>query len=550
MIFIGGLLISAGILMSTNLTAAQSSTASQASQWTQNAGAGISVPACGSSSNLEPTCTGASPSVTISWTWTPNTAHPRECNLANVGIYQSGVQIQGYQRACNDGITWTGGESNTPYTYNAYFIDVDGNPPIETASGSFSTPNCAPPPPPPPPPPLPQPDLVIQFPSLSPESPLENQAVTFRGTLLNQGGSVAGASDTRLRIDLNNNGWIAGEPEFINPAGAQGIGGTEGQSFTPWPAVLGTHSYQICADSGNVVAESDEGNNCSASQTFIVTAITYTVTASINSRSGTITGPDISCPGDCSESYPSGTAVTLIATPSAGYAFSSWTGACAGQTSSCSIPTMDANKVTAVNFSVVPPFDYSLSDSGNSNVTKSGVNESTTNTITKTRTSGATQSVALSVSGQPAGVTVGIANQGCSPDCTSIITFTVPPSTPVGTYPITVTGSPLGKQTNFNLVISGSPFSVSCLASPSPALLGQTVTWTAMVVGGVPPFTYSWSGTNIPTSPAPNTNPFSIVYSTIGQKTATVIVTDTDSVSANCPVSTVRINFDPDFEEF
>ncbi|KKT79098.1 MAG: hypothetical protein UW76_C0037G0001, partial [Parcubacteria group bacterium GW2011_GWF2_44_8b] len=86
--------------------------------------------------------------------------------------------------------------------------------------------------------------------------------------------------------------------------------------------------------------------------------------------------------------------------------------------------------------------------------------------------------------------------------------------------------------------------------SPSPALLGQTVTWTAAVTGGVPPFTYSWSGTNIPTSPAPNANPFSIVYSTIGQKTATVTVTDTDSVSANCPAGTVRINFDPDFEEF
>src|SRR3989344_9033342 len=112
--------------------------------WSSPAGSGVSVPACGSSSNLAPTCAGSSPSVTVNWTWIPNAAHPRECNLVNLGIYKSGVQVQGYQRACNDSIIWTGGESNTPYTYNVYFVDVDGNSPIETASGSFTTPDCTP----------------------------------------------------------------------------------------------------------------------------------------------------------------------------------------------------------------------------------------------------------------------------------------------------------------------------------------------------------------------------------------------------------------------
>src|SRR3989338_2988363 len=115
------------------------------SRWVESAGSGVSVPACGSSSNLAPTCAGSSPYVTISWSWTPNTAHPRECNLVNVGVYKGGVQVQSYGgRACNDSVTWTGGESNTPYTYNVYFLDVDGNHPIETASGSFSTPDCTP----------------------------------------------------------------------------------------------------------------------------------------------------------------------------------------------------------------------------------------------------------------------------------------------------------------------------------------------------------------------------------------------------------------------
>ena len=197
------------------------------------------------------------------------------------------------------------------------------------------------------------------------------------------------------------------------------------------------------------------------------------------------------------------------------------------------------------------PIDYTLSDQGTTNVPKTSGNAFGNNIITKTLTSGVTQPITITATGMPAGVSVGYdANRNCSPSCSSTITFTVPSNTPVGTYSITVTGSPLNKQTSFNLVVSGSPMSVSCSASPSPALIGQTVTWTANVSGGTPPFTYSWSGTNIPSSPAPNTNPFNISYSTIGQKTTTVTVTDTDSVQATCPASTVQINFNPKFEEF
>ncbi len=195
-------------------------------------------------------------------------------------------------------------------------------------------------------------------------------------------------------------------------------------------------------------------------------------------------------------------------------------------------------------------FNYSLSNSGTSNVTKTSGNAFTQNTITKALTSGTTEPVTLSLSGVPGGTSYSISNSACSPTCTSVITFTVSPSTRAGTYPITVTGSPLGRQTNFNLVISGNPINATCSASPGIALLGQTVTWTAAVSGGTPPFTYSWSGTGIPTSPPPSTNPFSIVYSTIGQKTATVTVTDTDSVAATCPAGVVQVNFNPNFEEF
>ena len=196
------------------------------------------------------------------------------------------------------------------------------------------------------------------------------------------------------------------------------------------------------------------------------------------------------------------------------------------------------------------PFNYTLSNSGPSAVAKTSGNAFTTNSITKTLNTGVTAPVTLSVSGHPSGVTYSISNQGCSPTCTSVITFTVTPSAPVGTYPITVTGSPLGKVTTFNLVITGSPMSVSCSGAPSSVLLGESVTWTASVSGGTPPFTYAWSGTNIPTTPPPSSNPYSLSYSTIGQKTASVTVTDTDSVIASCPTQAIQVNFNPKFEEF
>ncbi len=199
--------------------------------------------------------------------------------------------------------------------------------------------------------------------------------------------------------------------------------------------------------------------------------------------------------------------------------------------------------------------NYTLSNPGTLNVTKSSGDVLAQHTITKSLISGVTEPVTLAVSGPvgplPSGITVdSISNQGCSPSCVSTITFRVSSSAPVGTHSITVVGTPLDKQTTFNLIVSPAPagMNVSCSASPSPALIGQTVTWTANVSGGTPPYTYLWSGTNIP--PNVTTNPFNISYSTLGSKVARVRVTDSTSAFADCSDSTIQINFNPVFEEF
>lgn len=316
-----------------------------------------------------------------------------------------------------------------------------------------------------------------------------------------------------------------------------------GSTFAGWSGA--------CSGTGTCTVRMD--TNRSVGATFTTNSYTLSLSKS-GTGTGTVTSnpSGISCNASCSSdsaSYNHGTSVTLTATPTnAGSAFAGWSGACSG-TGTCTVTMTSAQSVTAT-FNTVA-FNYSLSNSGTTNVTKDSGNAYGQNTITKTLVAGLTQSVDLSLSGVPSGVSYSISSKTCSPTCTSVITFTVAPSTTVGTYPITVTGSPLGKTTNFNLVIEGAPFAVSCSVNPtSNAVLGQDVTWSATADGGVAPLTYRWSGDGVPTSPAPSVNPYTMSYSTIGTKNVAVTITDAESVESTCPSATIEVTFDPNFEEF
>jgi uncharacterized repeat protein (TIGR01451 family) len=123
-----------------------------------------------------------------------------------------------------------------------------------------------------------QPDLTVANLATSPSSPQAGQQTTFSATVRNSGTASAGASQTRLRLDLNNDGsWnvsFANQPTNALPANAT-------QSVTwSWTAVAGTHRYEICADTANQVTESDESNNC-VSQTFTVAAAPQAPTLSL-----------------------------------------------------------------------------------------------------------------------------------------------------------------------------------------------------------------------------------------------------------------------------
>ena len=62
---------------------------------------------------------------------------------------------------------------------------------------------------------------------------------------------------------------------------------------------------------------------------------------------GTVTGPGISCPGDCEEEYEAGEEVTLTATPDEGSEFSGWSGCDSEPEGNCLVSMSMAKEVTA-----------------------------------------------------------------------------------------------------------------------------------------------------------------------------------------------------------
>jgi hypothetical protein len=96
------------------------------------------------------------------------------------------------------------------------------------------------------------------------------------------------------------------------------------------------------------------GNNLEPSATLTLT-ITGSGSGSVNSITP---GVSFTCgSGVCIQPYPVNTSLTLAASPSSGFLFSGWSGACSNTTGDCPL-TLDTDKSATAAFSVMPPLRF------------------------------------------------------------------------------------------------------------------------------------------------------------------------------------------------
>jgi hypothetical protein len=121
-------------------------------------------------------------------------------------------------------------------------------------------------------------------------------------------------------------------------------------TYTPVANFNGTDSFTYRANDGAAASET-------ATATITVNPVdeprqTLTVIKVGNARI-TSSPAGIDCGDVCSAEFELGTVVTLTATPDPGWAFSGWTGACAG--SATCVVTVDAGKAVTASFALPPP---------------------------------------------------------------------------------------------------------------------------------------------------------------------------------------------------
>ena len=117
-----------------------------------------------------------------------------------------------------------------------------------------------------------------------------------------------------------------------------------------------------CSSTTNVCAVAAANQTVTASFTGTGTT-NYTLTVgTTGTGSGTVSGGSINCGATCSQQSPSGTTVTLTATPAANSTFSGWSGACTG-TGSC-VVTLTADRSVTASFAAQQTGDTPVAVNG------------------------------------------------------------------------------------------------------------------------------------------------------------------------------------------
>ena len=234
-----------------------------------------------------------------------------------------------------------------------------------------------------------------------------------------------------------------------------------------------------CSATCNVEA----GYNCVGSPS-ICTPVGYQLSVSRSgSGSGTVTASPagINCGADCTESYNSGTMVTLTASPAVGSSFTGWSGGGCTGTGSC-VVTMDAAKSVTATFTLnTYTLTTSRSGTGTGTVTSSPAGINCGADCTEAYNHG----TSVTLSAAPAsGSTFAGWSGGCTGSGSCVVTMdaakSVTATFTLNTYALTVIRAGSGSGT-----VTSSPAGINCGADCTEAMNhGTMVTLTATPSGG------------------------------------------------------------------
>jgi hypothetical protein len=182
----------------------------------------------------------------------------------------------------------------------------------------------------------------------------------------------SGGGNANLTVSVTGSGTVASNPAGISCPSTCSHTFTGGSqvTLTPTPAAGWVFSSWggACFGSGSCTVTMAAAESVTA--TF---APAVTLSVSVNG-SGRVTSspPGVNCTSTCNTNFAQGTQVSLATTPTGGWQFNGWSGACSG-TGNCNVTMNSAQSVTATFAQITYPLAVSVTGSGTVTSNPSGI---------------------------------------------------------------------------------------------------------------------------------------------------------------------------------